>query len=282
MEDSVAVLGHEMRNLIATFVGFTELLMSQDWPRERQLEYLEAMRVEGVRVEQFLQDLLDLQRIEAGSLSLKPRATDLGALLDYAAMLAAHDRAHPIELDCPADLPAALAEPDRIQQVIANLLSNARKYSPRGGPIRITARAVRGVVEISIQDNGVGIPAYALPSLFEKFFRVDSPGHRGIRGTGLGLAICRHIVEAHGGRIWVESDGPDRGTRFTFTLPMAPVSRRPNATAGARTRLSSRGEHVPMHQGDARHASSLSRPALAQSPRGSRANLSTRHRSPAY
>jgi signal transduction histidine kinase len=233
MNDSVAILGHEMRNLIATFAGFTELLLSQEWPRAQQKEYLETMHEEALRVAQFMQDIVDLQRIEAGALTLKPRPTELGPLLTYAATIAAHDPKHPIVLDCPNELPPALAEPDRIQQVLANLLSNARKYTPTGGPIHLAARVVKNFLEVSVLDSGVGIPTESMPRLFEKFFRVDSPGHRSIRGTGIGLALCRRIVEAHGGRIWVESAGPGRGARFVFTLPLALVSRRSGSTLGA-------------------------------------------------
>ena len=138
--DPVAVVGHEIRNLIATFVGFSELLLSQDWPREKQLEYLETIRGEGLRVSQFVNDLLDLRRMEAGATTVMPRPTDLASLLHFAADLAAHDAGHPIALDVPQDLPMAMAEPDRIQQVLGNLLSNARKYSPRGGQITVSAR----------------------------------------------------------------------------------------------------------------------------------------------
>ncbi len=223
--DSVAVLGHEVRNLLATFVGFSELLLTHDWPREQQREYLQTMRDEAVRVTRFLNDLLDLERLEAGAITVKPRPTEVGRLLSYAAMLAAHDVEHPVLLDVPEDLPMALVEPDRIQQVLANLLSNARKYSPRGGPIHISARVVRQRLQISIEDSGVGIPADALPRVFEKFFRVDSPSHRGIKGSGIGLTISRRIVVAHGGRIWAESAGPDGGARFIFNLPLAGVTR---------------------------------------------------------
>ena len=138
--DPLAALSHEVRNLIATFVGFSELLLSQDWPPDKQREYLETMRDEGVRVSQFLNELLDLQRMEAGVSAPKKRPIDLAALLKFAAEVAGHDPKHPIELELQPDLPMALAEPDRIQQVLANLLSNARKYSPRGGTIHVTDR----------------------------------------------------------------------------------------------------------------------------------------------
>jgi signal transduction histidine kinase len=221
--DPLAVLGHEVRNLIATFVGFSELLLSQDWPPEKQREYLETMRDEGIRVSQFLNELLDLQRMESGGIVVSPRPVDIGALLQFAADVAAHDPRHPVTLDLQRQLPPALAEPDRIQQVLANLLSNARKYSPHGGPIRLTPRVVGGRVEVCVQDSGVGIPPDALERVFDKFYRVESLLHRNVRGTGLGLTICREIIEAHNGRIWAESPGLGLGARFCFTLPTAPV-----------------------------------------------------------
>src|ERR1051326_2338559 len=178
-----------MRNLIATFVGFSELLLGQDMPLEQQRQYLEIMRDEGLRVSHFLNDLVDLQRMEGGAIALNPRPTQVAPLLRFAAELQAHDSKHPIELDLPHNLPMALAEPDRIQQVIGNLLSNARKYTPAGGPIWLSSRVNReGCIEVSVQDSGIGIPPAALERVFDKFFRVQSLAHRDIRGTGLGLA----------------------------------------------------------------------------------------------
>lgn len=232
--DPVGVLGHEMRNLLSTFVGFTELLLSHDWPPERQREYLETMRAEGLRVTQFLNDLLDLQRLRAGATRLAPRPTDLRRLLECAAAVAAHDPQHPVVLDCPDVLPVALAEPDRIQQVLANLLSNARKYSPGGGTIRLTSGLSGGELVVTVEDSGLGIPHGALDKVFEQFFRVEGAAHRGVRGTGLGLAICRQIVEAHGGRIWAESGGIGQGTRVSFTLPIARVRSGAESAVGSR------------------------------------------------
>jgi two-component system, OmpR family, sensor histidine kinase VicK len=219
--DPLAVLGHEVRNLIATFVGFSELLLSQEWPREKQREYLETMRDEGMRVSHFLNELLDLQRLEAGATVLNPRPTDICELLKFAAEVAAHDPRHPVDVNVQARLPLALAEPDRIQQVLANFLSNARKYSPRGGPIHISSRAIGQMVEVCVEDSGVGLPQESLDRVFQKFYRVESLLHRDVRGTGLGLAICRQIIEAHHGRIWAESPGLGKGARFCFSLPLA-------------------------------------------------------------
>ncbi len=222
--DPIAVLGHEVRNLIATFVGFSELLLSQDWPPDKQREYLETMRDEGVRVSQFLNELLDLQRIEAAGLELNRRPTDLAELLRFAADVAAHDPRHRVVLRQEQQhLPPALADADRIQQVLANLLSNARKYSPQGGPIEISLRSAGCHIEVCVADSGVGIPPEAIERIFDKFFRVESLLHRDVRGVGLGLAISREIIEAHQGRIWAESAGLGRGTRVCFSLPIAPA-----------------------------------------------------------
>ena len=280
--DPLAALSHEMRNLIATFVGFSELLLSQDWPPDKQREYLETMRDEGVRVSQFLSELLDLQRMEAGVSAPKKRPIDLAALLKFAAEVAGHDPKHPIELELQPDLPMALAEPDRIQQVLANLLSNARKYSPRGGTIHVTARATKDAIEVSVGDPGIGIPPESLGRVFDKFFRVESLAHRDIRGTGLGLAICREIVEAHGGSIRAESAGLGQGALVTFSLPFsrARTRPRPRKTSSAAAPLSSRGEHLTPHQRNGRHPSCVSRPAAAQSPRGARAGFPSRDSSP--
>ena len=239
--DALAVLGHEMRNLIATFVGFSELLLSQDWPPEKQREYLETMRDEGMRVSHFLNELLDLQRLEAGAVELNPRPTDLAALLRFAADVAAHDPRHPTTLEVQGELPVIMADPDRIQQVLANLLSNARKYSPRGGPIRISSRLQGSQIEVRVTDNGLGIPTEGLEKIFEKFYRVESLLHRDVRGVGLGLAISREIIEAHNGRIWAESPGLGHGTQVCFSLPIA--------------RVSSVTEHPTSHQVETRRRS---------------------------
>jgi CheY-like chemotaxis protein len=113
------------------------------------------------------------------------------------------------------------ADADRIHQVVGNLLSNARKYSPAGGTVDVSAHEASGQVIVTVRDHGLGLPPDAVPHLFEKFFRVDNSDRRSITGTGLGLAISRKIVEAHGGRIWADSDGLGQGSCFSFSLPLA-------------------------------------------------------------
>jgi signal transduction histidine kinase len=269
--DPLAVLGHEVRNLIATFVGFSELLLSQEWPPDKQREYLETMRDEGVRVSRFLNELLDLQRLESGEVALTPRPVDVTALLKFAADVAAHDPRHPIRLDLQADLPLALADSDRIQQVLANLLSNARKYSPQGGYIELSSRPAGRYVEVSVEDHGVGIPHDALERVFDKFYRVESLLHRNVRGTGLGLTICRQIVEAHSGRVWAESSGLGQGARVCFTLPRVP------STAGM---ISRRDLGLPQYD-DAELATpprcTIRRPRSSPSPGRSTIHFAMRH-----
>src|SRR5262249_16564328 len=154
----------------------------------------------------------DLQRLESGRLELRPGPTDSRRLLERAAAAAGEDPRRPISLEVGHGLPPVQADEDRIHQVLANLLSNARKYSPPGGAGVVSAGAADGAVEVAVRDQGLGIPPEVLPRLFESFYRIDSPDRRAIGGTGLGLAICRRIVEAHGGRIWAESEGLGRGS----------------------------------------------------------------------
>ena len=130
------------------------------------------------------------------------------------------------------------ADPDRTQQLVGNLISNARKYSPAGGAIDLTAALVDGMVLVAVTDHGLGIPAEALLHLFDPYYRVDSVSRQDIRGTGLGLAIVKGIVEAHGGQVGADSDGPGRGSRFWFTLQTA---ERPAAEAAAALELANFG-----------------------------------------
>jgi CheY-like chemotaxis protein/anti-sigma regulatory factor (Ser/Thr protein kinase) len=162
-------------------------------------------------------------------LPVVPRPVDLRPLLEQVASGGAADRKHPVRLDVPHALPLVMADPDRVQQVVDNLLSNARKYSPRGGAIDIQARALGTGVEVSVTDHGLGVPQHALPHLFDKFYRVAGEDRRGIDGTGLGLAIARQIIEDHAGEIGATSPGPGQGTTFVFRLPVADALAEPGA-----------------------------------------------------
>jgi signal transduction histidine kinase len=226
-DELVSVVSHELRTPLVSLVGFAELLLARDFAEEERREFLGIMLEEGRRLTALINDFLDLQRIASGRLTVAPTPTDLCELLERAVDAAGEVPTQPIVLDVPSDLPLVAADPDRVRQVLANLLSNARKYSPAGGEIRVAARAVDGAVEVAVTDQGLGIPSEALPQLFQEFYRVDNSDRREIKGTGLGLSICQKLVAAHGGQIWAESAGLGKGSRFTFTLPLSddgPVS----------------------------------------------------------
>ena len=174
-----------------------------------------------------ISDLLDVARIETGSLSITPEPIDVASLVDEArnTFLSAGGRSR-IEIDLPPDPPWVMADRRRIVQVLNNLLANAARYSQASSAIRLTAVREDFHVSISVADEGAGVTADRLPHLFRKFSRIDSEdGERQTHGTGLGLAICKGIVEAHGGRVWAESDGPGLGAKFTFTVPVAEEGR---------------------------------------------------------
>jgi CheY-like chemotaxis protein len=145
---------------------------------------------------------------------------DIAALIKRAVTLLSDPTGAVIETHLPDGLPLVRVDNDSVFRVVANLLSNARKYSPHGGAIVIGAHVVGEMVEVYVQDHGLGIPEAALTQVFAKFYRVDSPDRDGIKGTGLGLAICKNIVETHGGKIGVSSEGPGKGSRFHFTIPI--------------------------------------------------------------
>ena len=174
---------------------------------------------EGRRLSDLINDVLHLQRLEAGHQDLNVAPADLEALIRRAVVSAGEDAKAPIRMLVSTPLPLVIVDTDAVLQVLANFLTNARKYSPEGGSILVTTRVVGDMVEIEIQDHGLGIPADALPKLFATFYRVESTDRRLIKGTGLGLAINRKIIESHGGHVEVHSDGPGHGSRFTFSLP---------------------------------------------------------------
>jgi len=220
-DELLGVVSHELRTPVASLVGFTELLLTRDYAEPQRREFLTVMLREGRRLTALINDFLDLQRLESGAQQIVLAPTPLRPLVERAVAAAGENLAAPISVELPDDLPLVLADTDRMEQVLGNLLSNARKYSPAGGDIRVAAQPAEGYVEVAVSDHGLGIPPDALPHMFERFYRVDNSDRRTITGTGLGLAIVRNMVEAHGGRIRAESAGLGEGSTFTFTLNMA-------------------------------------------------------------
>jgi len=218
-DEMVSMVSHEMRTPLASIVGFTELLVTREVTAVQRKEYLGVMLQEGHRLTALINDFLDLRRIEGGHLTMRFAPADISALLKRALDLFSDPAHAPIETNFEADLPLVRADGDSIFRVIANLVSNARKYSPGGGAIVVGAKVNDGMVEVSVRDEGLGIPLESLNHLFHKFYRVDTADRRTIKGTGLGLAISKNIVEAHGGKISAFSKGLGKGSTFVFTIP---------------------------------------------------------------
>jgi PAS domain S-box-containing protein len=219
-EEMVSMVSHELRTPLASIVGFAELLATRDVTVAQRKDYLAVMLQEGRRLTALVNDFLDLRRLEGGHLSMRFAPADITAIIERAVELFSDPRGTPIETRLPDDLPLVRVDSDSMFRVLTNLLSNARKYSPLGGSIVVGASVIDGMVQVYVQDRGLGIPADSLSLLFGKFYRVESSDRRAIGGTGLGLAICKNIVESHGGKIGARSEGLGKGTRFYFTVPM--------------------------------------------------------------
>ena len=226
-DEMVSLVSHELRTPLASLLGFTELLYSRDFNADQRKQYLGVMLREGRRLTDLINDVLHIQRLEAGHQDLNLAPADLQALIQRAVVAAGDDQTRPISVRRTTQLPLVMIDTDAILQVLTNFLSNARKYSPDGGAILVTTALVDGMVEISVKDHGLGLPADAVPKLFGTFYRVDTGDRRLIKGTGLGLSINRRIVEAHGGQVEAQSNGPGKGSVFKFTLPA--VNKSPEA-----------------------------------------------------
>lgn len=217
----INVVSHELRTPLTSVLGFAELVLIRDLPTDKVRQYVGTIYTEGKRLSALLDDFLDINRLESRQQPYHMRPVTLAPLVRKVAAIFASDEAHPVVIDLPPSLPTVRADGDRLQQALTNLISNAVKYSPAGGPVRIGAewQADQQRVVVQVSDQGLGIPEAALGQLFSKFFRAHHPGHEGIGGTGLGLAIVHEIIRAHGGDVWVESrEGV--GSTFSFTLPV--------------------------------------------------------------
>ena len=226
----LALVGHELRQPLSAIKGSADTMLEENLDPAEMREFHRIIAEQAGQMRRLVGDLLDAGRIEAGTLSVTPAASDAADLLEHArTAFAAGGGRHDVVVDLPVGLPPVLADRRRVAQVLDNLLANAARHAPESTPIRLAAAREGAHVAVSVVDEGRGIAAESLPRVFAK----HAPGRPG-GGHGLGLAICKGLVEAHGGRIRADSSGPGRGSTFTFTLPAAGDAAAPTAPNGPR------------------------------------------------
>ena len=223
----VSTVSHELRTPLTSIKGFISTLLDDKegyYDLTTQREFYTIIDTECDRLTRLISDLLNVSRIEAGrALDLNPKPVTLPPLVEKViSVQRSYTNKHNLLIDLADDLPIIIADEDKIDQILTNLTNNAIKYSPKGGDVTIIGRKNGDEgVEFHVTDQGMGIPKEHLPKVFERFHRVDNRDTREVGGTGIGLYLVKHLVEAHGGKIWVESDH-GKGSSFNFTLPMKP------------------------------------------------------------
>jgi PAS domain S-box-containing protein len=216
----VSTVSHELRTPLASIKGYATTLLAEDveWDTQSQKEFLKIISAETDRLSGMVTELLDLSKIEAGSLSVERSPIYLDELI-----LNASKQAYPspngcVHLDIPTDLPEVRVDKRLIEAVFRNLIENAIKYAGEESPIRISASVENQTLFVSVQDEGPGIPDQYQENVFESFSRPDSESRNNVTGFGLGLTICKGFIEAHGGQIWLEPCST--GACFAFSLPL--------------------------------------------------------------
>jgi len=215
----ITLVSHEFRTGLVGIQGFSEMIRDTDISIDEVKSFAADINKDAQRLNRMINDMLDLERIEAGRLVLRFETVNVNAVLQEAVerTRASTDR-HIITMNLDSNEPVVKCDADRLTQIISNLLTNAIRYSPDGGEIEVTSRVIEGFVQIGVRDNGVGIAPDFVKRLFNRYERYEKTSGKVI-GTGLGLAIAKQIVEMQGGRIWVEST-VGTGSQFHFTLPL--------------------------------------------------------------
>ncbi len=239
-----SLVNHEMRSPLTAILGYSDIMLFSESLSFKQRDMLETIKENSQRLLDLVNNILDVSRLEDGRLNIVPQAMNIQAAVEQAQSVVtpmARAKHIAIGVDIPPTIPHVQGDPQRVVQILINLLSNAVKYTPEAGCIAVSGRLhdPANAVEISVIDNGIGIPADQLPHVFDRFSRIERTEILNIVGTGLGLSIAKGLVEAHGGQIWVESK-EGRGTAFTFTLPI--FQRSFGKTAGHRQFITRREE----------------------------------------
>ena len=251
----LGMVSHELRAPLTSIKGSaaTVLGSSADLDPAVVRQFFRIIDEQADHMHDLIADLLDVARIETGTLPVTPEPAEVAVLVDRArSTFTSAGGRNNLAIDIPPDLPLVMADRRRIVQVVGNLLSNAAKHSSESSVITVTVVREDFHVAVSVADEGRGIPSERLPYLFRKFTRSDGDDlGSGVAGSGLGLAICKGIVEAHGGRIWAESEVPGMGARFTFTIPTVEeagsgtaIGLPPLSTPAARRAVAEAGERV--------------------------------------
>ncbi len=218
----LAIASHELRTPLTILYGFSDLLLSREVTEARRREWLERIHSESGRLTDILDDLLNVSRIQSGRMAVRKEKLDLTPVMQemsrYVELATSH---HTLRIDVNGKLPAVVGDRDKLMQVLVNFLSNAIKYSPKGGQITLSASedAERQRLVIGVADQGIGIAPEDQAPLFTTFHRVHRPETVGIHGTGLGLYVVKSLVELMGGEVWVKSEA-GKGSTFYFSLPV--------------------------------------------------------------
>jgi len=222
----VSVVSHELRTPLTSIMGFAQTLSGDSGTIgvEERGEFLGIIEQESNRLLVMINDLLDMSRMEAGRpLPVNYTEVDVQELARHVVRFqSVTTTAHHFQFEFPEDGVSVVADPDKVEQVLTNLVSNAIKYSPKGGDVTIGGHCRDDECVVYVRDQGLGMGPEEISQLFERYQRIDRDAIKGIRGTGLGLYLVRALVEAHRGRVWVESE-PGKGSTFSFALPLRPA-----------------------------------------------------------
>jgi K+-sensing histidine kinase KdpD len=219
----LATVSHELRTPLASIKGYASTILQPDvaFDGETLLEFVQIIDKEADSLGRLIDELLVMSRLESGTLEVKCEYRSLNEVVTSIRDRLEHlSVKHRLRITVASDLPPVTIDEDRIREVITNLVENAVKYSPEGKEISIKGSRNGNEVIISVADSGIGIPQAYHEKIFDRFCQVNNALTGKRSGAGLGLCICRGIVEAHGGKIWVESE-PGKGAKFSFSLPLA-------------------------------------------------------------